>query len=207
MTEYFQGVQSNGMPDLKTTPLPNPIIAKKPIFKQKSLTGGGSVKAGSPSFTNAPISRFIAYKNCCPPSRVCDPNYILEFENYLLSDTLFYSNGAITVPVGSRINTSNPCNSDLVLVGFYPQSVYPPGNSIALVTGLNTNFSTLLVTNTATGVNYTYNVSDANYPGVQAGGNLSIYKLYYWIGGIDLNTSLNIYNIPITPGTYKLTLI
>ncbi len=204
MTEYFQGVESNGVPNLKTTPLPNPIIAKKPIFKQKSLTGGGSVKAGSPSFTNAPISRFIAYKNCCPPSRVCDQNYIFEFENYSTAtpSALFYSNGAITVPVGKQTNTS--CNNDIVLVGFYPSGLagIPDGNNIAVLTGLNTNFSILLVTNTATGVNYTYNVSDANYPGVQAGGNLSIYKLYYWIGNDPPN-----FTIPTTPGTYKLTLI
>ena len=175
------------------------------VLSQKTLTGGGNNDAGTPSFANAPISRFIAYKNCCPPSRVCDQNYIFEFEKYLLSDTLFYSNGAITVPVGKQTNTS--CSNDIVLVGFYPQSVLPPGNSIALLTGLNTNFSTLLVTNTATGVNYTYNVSDANYPGVQAGGNLSIYKLYYWIGEIDPITGLNIYNIPTTSGTYELKLI
>ena len=202
MTEYFQGINPvNGVPILHPTPLPNPIIAKKPIFKQKSLSGGGLVKAGSPSFSNAPISRFIAYKKCCPSRSTCDPNYILEFENYAGPATaLLYSNGAIAAPVGRQTNIS--CNNDLVLVGFYPASIGPPipaGNNIAVLTSLNTIFSTLVITDTATGVDYQYNVSDANYPGVQAGGDLSIYRLYYWIGNVSF------FDIPTTPGTYQIT--
>ena len=45
-------------------------------FNQKSLSGGGNRDASTPSFTNAPISRFIAYKKCCPPG--CDPYIYLE---------------------------------------------------------------------------------------------------------------------------------
>ena len=197
MSKYFQGLDNNGEPIFASSPTPNPIIAKKPIFKQKSLTGGGLIKASSPSFSNAPITRFIAYKKCCPPT--CDPNYILELEELETlppsTNPLLYSNGTASIPFGVRTNTITPCDNNLILVGLYPNLL---GNAIAVLTSINTNFLTLLVKNTVTGVIYPYNVSNALYPGVQAGGNLSEYKIYWWT---------NLSSIPTTPGIYQFTFI
>ena len=190
MSEYFQGIDSKGEPITAASPEPNPIPAKKPIFSQKSLSGGGSVKASSPSFANASISRYIAYKNCCPPP--CDPYYDLLLRPFPGTTNLVYSSGIFVggIEYGTRLNTIRPCKTSITFVGFYPSF-----NSLAIVTNVDDTFNNVIITGP---VNLTLSVSSVTY-NIVGGGSSTGYRLYYWFN--------NVPGVPSVEGIYKILLV
>jgi len=113
-------------------------------FNQKSLSGGGNRNASTPPFTNAPICRYIAYKNCCPPT--CDP-YI-----YLGKSVLSFSPSFTLSQWGINNNSIRQCypnnlinNLKFELLASLPLSTISYARIYLIVNNNFPNFNTVYI--------------------------------------------------------------
>ena len=162
-------------------------------FNQKSLSGGGNRDASTPSFTNAPICRYIAYKNCCPPT--CDPNFYI----YLSGPPpgpLEYSDGTNGTKIGFKNIIPRPCNPEYIirnvfvwpLIGFFQIDVNKDFFE----------FSNIIIKEP---FNYILSINDINsgYPEIQSNGD----RRYRWTppgGGALSGGNMPLGWIPVTAG-------
>jgi len=172
------------------------------VLSQKTLTGGGNNDAGTPSFANAPISRFIAYKNCCPSPSICESNYLINFIQKIISEedkeqqdptlvpgtsNIIYSTNTpgFSGPIGNRLNI-RPCNNDILFIAFYEKGSAPAptaynSNSVFILAKPEApKFSKITVTGNKIDGTYSLDISTAGWPGLLPLPGGLIYRIYWW---------------------------
>lgn len=145
-------------------------------FTQKSLSGGGNRDASTPSFTNAPMSRYIAYKNCCPPT--CDSNYYIYLSGPIPNGPWIYSDGTNGTKVGFKYIIPRPCNPEYIIRDIYVWNIL--GFFQIIVNEDFFEFSNIIIKEP---FNYTLSINDitVGFPQTQPDGS----RLYRWgtVGG------------------------
>ena len=168
-------------------------------MNNKTSTGGGNRKVGTPNSANSSNTLSIALRKCCRRKDICHTSVIIEMETpFSQYNTILYTKdaGYLNVPInyGKLINGNIQCK-DIVLLAFYPwMTSISPAGAMALILSKDVNFNYITITQLSTNITKVYNTVIP----FSSGPNDNFYWWFYY----SSQPFPQVFN---TDGTYKIS--